>query len=99
MALIDDVKVSLSIISSDEFTDKRIELIIAAAKQHLRRYAPDLDEYDFENDQHNAKFLLLAYCRYAYSNAAEMFDANYKADIIALRQDYEVRQYENQKHG
>lgn len=93
--LIDNVKIMLDITAGNMSEDEKINLIIEDGKQHLRSFYPTLTDDDFEKPS-RARYLLFNYCRYAYSNAAEMFDANYAAEIIALRQEYEVSAYENQ---
>lgn len=98
MPLLDDVKNILDITSSenDVTTLNKLNLIIANGKQHLREFYPTLTDEDFEDNNNSAKFLLLNFCRYDYSNASEMFDVNYKQALVNLRQKYEVSVYENQ---
>lgn len=80
-------------IEIDESTKSKIKLIIANGKQHLRDYNPLLTEDDFEQST-RARSLLFDYCRYAYSNATEMFDYNFESEILKLRQEYEVKEYQ-----
>lgn len=80
-------------IETDESTKLKIELIIANGKQHLRDYNPLLTDEDFERPT-RARSLLFDYCRYAYSNAVEMFDHNFESEILKLRQEYEVKSYD-----
>lgn len=93
MALLVDVRTKLNILSSDEQTDNKIVQIIASAKSHLRRFHPGLTTEDFEDDRNPAKSLLLNYCLYDYSNAADQFDADYKRELLDLRHIYEVSTY------
>ncbi len=97
MGIINDVVNMLDFdreyIETDEGTKSKIEIIIANGKQHLRDYNPLLTEEDFEKPT-RARSLLLDYCRYAYSNAVEMFDKNFENEILKLRQEYEVSEYQ-----
>lgn len=77
-------------ISEDKTLRDRLKLIIKNGVEHLRSFAPDLSDNDF-NKEGKPQELLFAYCRYAHSNADEMFDINYHAAILALRFEYEVR--------
>lgn len=83
-------------IETDESTKSKIEIIIANGKQHLRDYDPLLTEEDFEKPT-RARSLLFDYCRYAYSNAVEMFDHNFENEILKLRQEYEVKSYDSEE--
>jgi hypothetical protein len=94
MALLDDVKTFLDITADNQSEDLKLNMIITHAKQHLRLFAPSLQDEDFENDENSAKYLLLNFCRYDYANASEQFDNNYKNELMALRQSYEVSEYE-----
>ena len=93
--LLYDVKIYLSLTADEKSEDEKLNIIIEDGKQHLRKTAPDLSEADFQNPT-AARYLLLNFCRYAHSNASEMFDINYKADLLQLRLEYEVRANENQ---
>lgn len=92
MSLLDDVKATLNIITADEWTETKLNLIIARGKRYLQRFAPDLQDEDFEEGNSYARSLLLDYCRYDYSEAVEVFKTNFREDIIALRRDYMVRE-------
>ncbi len=94
MALLDDVKRHLDILSCDDQTDKKVKLIIARAKNYLRRFNPALNDSDFEDKENLAYLMLLDWCRYDYSNASEDFSLNYKDEIIQLRNQYKVKMYE-----
>lgn len=93
--LLNKIKEMLDIDLDSTSEDNKLNLIIEDGKQHLRSFYPTLSEDDFENPT-RARYLLINFCRYAYSNASEMFDTNYKSDLLALRQEYEVSEYENQ---
>lgn len=97
MALLDEVKIKLDVLSSDEQTKEKINQVIASAKSHLRRFHPGLTTEDFEDDRNPAKSLLLNYCLYAYSNAADQFDEAYKRELLDLRHIYEVSTYDTEE--
>lgn len=100
MSLFDDVRTVLDYEEPvDDFTKKKINMHIAKGKQHLRLRAPDLSTCDFEDEQNHAHSLLLDFCRYDHSNASEEFDKNYAAELLSLRQDYEVRAYRESKEA
>lgn len=92
--LLDNIKTMLDIDLDSTTEDNKLNLIIEDGKQHLRSFYPTLTEKEFEKPT-RARYLLINFCRYAYSNASEMFDINYKSDLLALRQEYEVSEYEN----
>lgn len=94
MALLDDVKQYIDELSSDELIDKKVKQIIARAKSYLRRFDPMLDDNDFEEKTSFVHSLLLDYCRYDFCNASEDFKANYKDELIDLRNHYKVKMYE-----
>lgn len=91
MSLLDDVRTTLDIVTPSEVTDKKCNLIIARGKRYLRGFAPDLSNDNFDDQTNAAYTLLLDYARYDYSNAVEMFKINFRTELIALRQEYEVR--------
>lgn len=95
MTILDDIKTMLDINLENISYDVKLNIIIEDGKQHLRNFNPLLTDDDFKNST-RARYLLTSYCRYAFSNAAEMFNTNYKSDLLALRQEYEVAVYENQ---
>lgn len=98
MSLLADVKLSLDIDENDFSYDKKLNIIVEDGKQHLLEFHPLLTDEDFERPS-RAKRMLKAYCLYAFSNAEEMFDENYKNDIISLRQEYEVLNFEKQNQN
>lgn len=98
MSLLADVKLSLDIDENDFSYDKKLNIIVEDGKQYLCSFNPLLTDEDFEKST-RARRMLLAYCRYAFSNAEEMFEENYKSDIISLRQEYEVLNFEKQNQN
>ena len=65
----------------DESTDARINGYIERGKKRLQQYAGASLDFNAEGA---ARELLLDYCRYANSNALEVFEQNFTADITAL---------------
>lgn len=82
MALLDDVKNYLDITWSDDATDRKISGIISNGMYYLRLKGGQ--ELDFQ-DNPLANQLLKDYCRYARDNALDVFENNYKALILALK--------------
>ena len=93
MALIDDARSVLHLDGvTDEGTVTRLNMII----DHGQAYLTGLcgAKLDYENDR-EAHALLMAYVRYAYNDAVEMFLSNFHDDIfrkqlnvaIALREE------------
>ena len=81
-------------ISEDKTLRDRLKLIIKNGIERLRSRAPDLTATDFTKEG-KPQELLFAYCRYAHSNAEEMFNTNYSDELLALRFQYEVRANED----
>ncbi|MDO4893353.1 MAG: hypothetical protein Q3989_08630, partial [Eubacteriales bacterium] len=81
--------------AEDITIDRRIRIMIENGIVRLRKSAPDLTVKDFE-EEGDARALLFDYCRYADSNATEMFGVNYAAEILALRLDYKARSAKNE---
>ena len=97
--LLNDVAVMLNYTAAeraeDISVDRRIRIMIENGIARLRKSAPDLTVKDFE-EEGNVRALLFDYCRYADSNATEMFGVNFSAEILALRLDYKVRSEQNE---
>ena len=97
--LLDDVAIMLNYTAAeraeDITIDRKIRIMIEKGIARLRRSAPDLTINDFEEDG-NVRGLLFDYCRYADSNATEMFGVNYASEILDLRLDYKVRSSKNE---
>jgi hypothetical protein len=98
MTLLDEVKLRLDVPGHDVSASRKIKSIVKDAKMHLREFHPLLTDEEFDNPS-PARALAIAYSRYAYSNAEEEFDANYKEDLLALRQRYEVEAYVKSKEA
>ena len=81
--LLTDVKNYLDITWNDEHTDTKISGIINRGKSYLQDIAGSFS-IDFAVEC-NARSLLFDYCRYARSNALEMFEINFRSQLIGLR--------------
>lgn len=97
--LLSDVAIMLNYTAAeraeDITIDRRIRIMIENGIARLRKSAPDLTVKDFE-EEGDVRALLFDYCRYADSNALEMFGVNFSAEILALRLDYKVRSEQNE---
>ena len=91
--LFDAVRISLDYEEVDTFATQKINQYITRGKQLLRMRAPDLTDENFSDERSLEHTLLLDYCRYANSNATEEFVKNYSAELLSLRQSYEVRAF------
>lgn len=88
-----DVKNYLDITFHDEATDFKLLGMIERGVHHLQSVAGG--ELNFIINE-TPKALLLDYCRYARSNALEMFEQNYLSELVSLRIFREVSDIENQ---
>ncbi|MBP3701701.1 MAG: hypothetical protein J6I64_07410 [Lachnospiraceae bacterium] len=88
MALIDDVKDYLGICYTDTVTDKVLTGAIERGKKKIDGYAGAEQDYETEGP---ARQILFDYCRYVRAHAVEMFEPNFRSEIIALREDTELR--------
>lgn len=89
--LLNDVRGYLDITWADAATDEKLTGIIARGIKYIDRIAGS--EMDYITDD-KPKELLLDYCRYARSNALEMFKTNYLHELLSLQIDKEVEAYE-----
>ena len=94
--MLEKLKEYLNITYDDEATDKMLTGALERGKRILDDYAGDKLNYDEEG---LAKQLLFDYCRYVRSHAAEMFEQNFRHDLISLREMTEVAAYANQKES
>lgn len=79
--LLSDVKDYLNITWQDDKTDKKITGYINRGKAHLQKIAGV--PLDFTKED-LPRSLLLDYCRYANSQALEVFDKNFESDLLEL---------------
>lgn len=89
--LLEEVKNYLDITWIDQQTDLKISGIIERGIKYIDRVAGAAMDYTV-NDK--PKELLLDYCRYARSNALEMFQKNYLHELLSLQISKEVEAYE-----
>lgn len=80
--LLSDVRNYLDITFEDEETDKKLKGIIERGMVYLDDKADGRLDY---SEDGKAKALLLDYCRYARNHCLELFEENFRSDLIALR--------------
>lgn len=78
-----DVKNYLDITYDDVEVDKKITGIILRGQNRLKDISSN-PLLSFEEGT-RARELLFDYCRYARSNALEMFELNFKNELVAFR--------------
>ena len=88
--LLKDVRNYLDITYEDAEGDKKLIGIIARGMKHLDEIAGKEQDYQPE-DQPRA--LLLDYCRYARNNVLELFEENFRSELIALRTGAQTDEY------
>ena len=88
--LLQDVRNYLDITYEDAEGDKKLIGIIARGLKHLDEIAGKEQDYQPE-DQPRA--LLLDYCRYARNNVLELFEENFRSELIALRTGAQTDEY------
>lgn len=93
--LIDDVKNYLDITWDDENTDKKLTGIIERGKSYLKEISGSSTDLNFDIEG-LGRSLLFDYCRYARSNALEVFEKNFISDLLKLRISQEVVEYETE---
>lgn len=79
--LLEELKNYLNITWDDQETIDKLNGIIIRGKYYLNNKAGV--ELDFEND-YNAQQLLLDYGRYVYNHSFELFERNFKRELLAL---------------
>ena len=83
--LLEEVKNYLDITWEDEATDQKVEGMINRGKARLEEIAGARLSFQIPGLPQS---LLLDYCRYAYSNALEMFWKNFRDELVALNIQY-----------
>ena len=83
--LLEEVKNYLDITWEDEATDQKVEGMINRGKARLEEIAGAPLSFQIPGLPQS---LLLDYCRYAYSNALEMFWKNFRDELVALNMQY-----------
>lgn len=89
--LLGDVRIYLDITWEDESTDKKLKGIINRGIKYIDKIAGVECNYIVDD---KSKELLLDYCRYARSNALELFQKNYSHELLSLQISKEVEAYE-----
>lgn len=91
-SLIDELKDFLCIAFDDERTDRALKAALSRGMSVIEDYAGATIDYSQDGAE---KQLLFDYCRYVRSQAAEMFETNFRHDLIALRAKYETEAANN----
>ncbi len=79
--LIEDLKLELNITWIDVDTENRLERIIKSGKAYLDEMSGT--ELDY-NTNFIANQLLMDYGRYSYNNSLELFELNFKRQLLSL---------------
>lgn len=87
--LLDDVKDYLHISWVDEKTDKNITGMIKRGMAYLQKIA-GVPSLDFTQED-APKSLLLDYVRYANSQALELFETNFRGELLSLHLEYQAK--------
>lgn len=85
--MLSDLKEYLNISYDDAATDAVLMSAIERGKSVLDGYAGAPQNYESEG---LPRQLLFDYCRYVRSHAAEMFEPNFRHDLIMLREMTEI---------
>ena len=80
-SLLDDVESYLNITWQDDKTDNKIKGYINRGMKRLQDVAGASLDFTAED---LPRSLLLDYCRYAYSQALEVFEKNFQAELLEL---------------
>lgn len=87
--LLEDVKDYLHISWKDEKTDKNITGMIKRGMAYLQKVA-GVSSLDFTQED-TPKALLLDYVRYANSQALELFETNFRGELLSLHLEYQSK--------
>ncbi|QXE21279.1 hypothetical protein B5S50_14845 [Clostridium sp. 001] len=91
-----DVKAYLHVTWKDENTDKNITGYINRGKTYLQDKA-GVPSLDFITED-LPRQLLFDYCRYANSQALEMFEKNFLSELISLHLKYQAAAMESEEN-
>lgn len=88
--LLEDVKNYLNITWDDDATDRKVRGLIAAGAAYLdlKRGAPA--DYDVDG---LPRSLLMEYVRYGRDDALDVFESNYQALLLSMRNERAVQDY------
>lgn len=89
MGLLSGLKDYLNISYKDQVTDRMLKKALERGKTVLDGYAGKPLDYEKEGAPRQ---LLYDYCRYVRSQATEMFEVNYKRELMALREQAETEE-------
>lgn len=93
--LLIDVKNYLDITWQDEGTDKKLIEIIKRGEDYLKEISGN-PSLDFSEESPSVRGLLFDYCRYVWSGAPEIFETNFRSDLLRLRITGEVKAFETE---
>lgn len=88
--LLADVKNQINITWTDEATDLKIRGLIASATVYLDRKGGAAMDYEEDG---MPRMLMMEYVRYARDEALDVFENNYRDQILAMQHDKEVERY------
>ena len=88
--LLGDVRNYLDITWQDDETDRKLTGILERGMSYLDRTAGEAQDYTVEE---LPRSLLFDYCRYARNNALEIFEQNFRAELISLRMGVQADDY------
>lgn len=88
--LLGGVRNYLDITWQDDETDRKLTGILERGMSYLDRAAGGEQDYSAEG---LARSLLFDYCRYARNNALELFEENFRAELISLRMGVQADDY------
>lgn len=92
--ILNDVRNYLDITYEDEETDRKLTGIMKRGMTYLNGIAGK--ELDFQ-EEGNPRALLFDYCRYARNNVSELFEGNFRTELIALRNGVQADDFAKQK--
>lgn len=85
--MLEELKKVLRITWEDEDEEEELNRLLSTGQAKINLIVGV--ELDYKNN-FIAKDLLFNYCRYAYNNAVEMFEENFRGDILKLQLDAAV---------
>lgn len=91
--LLTDIKIYLHITWQDENTDNNLTGIIKRGMARLQEIAGGSLDFTAED---LPRSLLFDYCRYANSQALEMFEKNFQSELTALHINYQIAAMESE---
>ena len=92
--LLSDVRNYLDITFEDAETDKKLCGIIERGMAYLNDMAGEKQDYENEG---RARALLFDYCRYARNHCLELFEKNFRSELIALQIGEKTDEYAEQQ--